>query len=65
MLVAAAQNEFCSGTEAIRIAGLSWSRLRRLVVVKKIRVLLEPGLAPMYSREDLEALKPEDKSRRC
>jgi hypothetical protein len=47
---------FISGTEAIKIAALSWGRLRRLVVIGRVRVIADAGVPARYCRQDIEGL---------
>jgi hypothetical protein len=46
--------EWINGAEACRILKCAPSTLHRMCVLALIRVLLEPGLAPRYSRADVE-----------
>jgi hypothetical protein len=48
---------FVSAAEAGRIAGISQTKLQRLAVLGRVRVELEPGEKPRYSRADVEALR--------
>jgi len=43
--------------DAIRIAGASSSKIQRLAVMGRVEVRLEPGEKPLYSRNDVEALR--------
>jgi len=48
---------FIPMADAIRIAGASSSKIQRLAVMGRVEVRLEPGEKPLYSRNDVEALR--------
>jgi len=48
---------FIPMADASRLAGISVSKLQRLAVMGRIEVRLEPGEKPLYSRNDVEALR--------
>lgn len=48
--------EWTSGLSARKALGIGYGALQRLVVLGRIRVLVEPGLSPRYHRGDVERL---------
>jgi hypothetical protein len=48
---------FIPMADASRLAGFSASKLQRLVIMGRVEVRLEPGEKPLYSRNDVEALR--------
>lgn len=52
-----ATRPFIPMADASRLAGISVSKLQRLVIMGRVEVRLEPGQKPLYSRDDLEALR--------
>jgi hypothetical protein len=49
-------SEWVPGSEARRIIGCTYARLKSLALVGKLKVLLEPGISPKYRRADVEAI---------
>lgn len=47
---------YVSGTEAMRLSGLSWARLYRQAMLGSVGVQLRPGETPRYNRADAMAL---------
>jgi hypothetical protein len=52
-------DEWVSGCEAKRLAGLTWYMLHKHVMLGKVRALAEPGSVIKYNRPDLERLAQE------
>jgi hypothetical protein len=48
---------FIPMADASWLAGVSVSKLQRLVIMGRVEVRLEPGEKPLYSRNDVEALR--------
>ena len=48
---------FVSGTEAVRLSGLSWAQLYRKAMLGVVGVQLMPGQTARYNRADAMALR--------
>jgi hypothetical protein len=51
-----AANEWISGALASRTLGCAPSTLQRAVILGHIKIKLDPGVAPRYSKSDVERL---------
>jgi hypothetical protein len=54
--VASEPTEWISGLQARNRLGIGYSGLNRLAVLREVRVRLELGRAPSYSRADVERI---------
>jgi hypothetical protein len=53
--MAQAEAEYITGKAATRILACTYTKLKGLVVRGVVEVKLEPGIAPQYRRQDVEA----------
>jgi hypothetical protein len=56
-----AAEEWISGLKARRCLRVSYGSLARRAILGKVRTRLEPGVAPRYAQDDVEAIAAQRK----
>ena len=56
LVATAAASNWITGAAARRRLGVSYGGLQRLAVLGQIDTLVEPGIPPRYSREDVDRI---------